>query len=108
MAGLGTVGRSGRGRCRGVDTIAPGPAVGSFNLYATRPRQYRATDLETGHILAAHLSMHLARTKTEEQLRRAMETRTVIGQAQGMIMQRYGVTADTAFAVDRHRPHWGS
>jgi hypothetical protein len=41
---------------------------------------------------------HRARAK-EEQFRQGMETRNVIGQAQGMLMQRYDVSADEAFEM---------
>jgi AmiR/NasT family two-component response regulator len=33
-----------------------------------------------------------------EQLEEALESRTVIGQALGMLMERYGITKDEAFA----------
>jgi AmiR/NasT family two-component response regulator len=33
-----------------------------------------------------------------EHLRRALETRETIGQAQGVLMERYGLDPDTAFA----------
>lgn len=38
-------------------------------------------------------------TDQAEQLRKGLESRTVIGQAQGMLMQRYDVSADTAFGM---------
>ena len=37
--------------------------------------------------------------QTEEHLRSAMETRTVIGQAQGIVMERLKTTADHAVAL---------
>jgi AmiR/NasT family two-component response regulator len=43
----------------------------------------------------------LAHTRTTQNLWRAIDTRNLIGQAQGILMARYGLTADKAFAVLR-------
>jgi AmiR/NasT family two-component response regulator len=43
----------------------------------------------------------LTQVGTEQELRRAVHSRGVIGQAQGMLMQRYGLTAEQAFVVLR-------
>ena len=38
-------------------------------------------------------------TATLEQLREALEHRTVMGQASGLVMSRYGLTSEAAFEV---------
>jgi AmiR/NasT family two-component response regulator len=43
----------------------------------------------------------LAYARTEQNLWQAIDTRNLIGQAQGMLMARYGLTPDKAFAVLR-------
>jgi GAF domain-containing protein len=73
-------------------------ALGSLNLYSLHAREYTATDVETAKVIAAHASVVLAYTRTEQNLWHAIDTRNVIGQAQGMLMQ-YGITPDKAFAV---------
>jgi len=40
-------------------------------------------------------------TRTERNLWQAIDTRNVIGQAQGILMQKYGLTAEKAFGVLR-------
>ena len=40
-----------------------------------------------------------AATATVEQLREALEHRTVLGQASGLVMCRYGLTSEAAFGV---------
>jgi len=76
-------------------------ALGSLNLYSLHPRQYSPAEVETARVLAAHASVVLAYTRAEQHLWKAIDTRNLIGQAQGMLMQKYGLTADNAFAVLR-------
>ena len=54
-----------------------------------------------GLILAAHAAVALAATLEEDQLHRALETRRMIGEATGIIRERFGLTSDQAFAVLR-------
>ena len=43
--------------------------------------------------------MAVAGAQNEEHLRRAVSSRDVIGQAKGILMERYKLTADQAFQV---------
>jgi ANTAR domain/GAF domain len=76
-------------------------ALGSLNLYSLHPRDYTHTDLEAAKVIGAHASVVLAYTRTERNLWQAIDTRNVIGQAQGILMQRYGLNAEKAFGVLR-------
>ncbi len=76
-------------------------ALGSLNLYSLHPRDYDHTDLEAAKVIGAHASVVLAHTRTEQNLWQAIDTRNVIGQAQGILMQKYGLTAENAFGVLR-------
>jgi hypothetical protein len=75
--------------------------LGSINLYSLNPRSFDSTDVETARVIAAHASVVLAYAHTTQSLWRGMDTRNLIGQAQGMLMARYGLTAPKAFAVLR-------
>ena len=75
--------------------------AGSISLYASQPRVVDRGALENARIVADLASVALAQVSTEQELRRAVHTRGLIGQAQGMLMQRYGVTAESAFVVLR-------
>jgi AmiR/NasT family two-component response regulator len=44
-------------------------------------------------------AMALTSARTADELQSALHTRNVIGQAQGIIMERYGVGSEQAFAV---------
>jgi transcriptional regulator with GAF, ATPase, and Fis domain len=74
---------------------------GALNLYAADAGAFDHEDVFEGEVLAAHTSVVLATSLKEEQLLRALESRTVIGQATGRLIERFGLDADQAFAVMR-------
>jgi transcriptional regulator with GAF, ATPase, and Fis domain len=76
-------------------------AIGALNLYAAEASAFDHEDMFEGQVLAAHTSVVLAANLKEEQLHRALESRTVIGQATGRLIERFGLDADQAFAVMR-------
>ena len=59
------------------------------------------TDIENARVIAAQASVVVAYGRAQENLWRAIDARNLIGQAQGMLMQRYGLTGEKAFAVLR-------
>ena len=50
-------------------------------------------------MLAAHAAIALAGAQHETNLRKGMDSRDLIGQAKGILMERHKVTADQAFGV---------
>jgi hypothetical protein len=76
-------------------------ALGSLNLYSMHPQHYDHADLEAAKVIGAHASVVLAYTRTEQNLWQAIDTRNLIGQAQGILMQKYGLSSTKAFAVLR-------
>jgi GAF domain-containing protein len=78
-----------------------GDSFGALNLYSLRPDAFTDEDVELGDALAAHTAAALASSVRHQHLRRALETRTVIGQATGMLIERYALDASTAFTVLR-------
>jgi AmiR/NasT family two-component response regulator len=52
-----------------------------------------------GLVLAAHAAVAVAAAQNEEHLRRAVSSRDLIGQAKGILMERYKLTSDQAFQV---------
>jgi len=78
-----------------------GDAFGAINLYSDRPHAYRSEDLIVAQSLAAHLAVAVAGGREIDQRAIAMVNRTVIGQAEGILMERLKVTADGAFALLR-------
>ncbi len=73
-------------------------ALGGLNLYATRPDAYSAADRMLATLYAAHAAVIIDSARREVQLREAMASRDVIGQAKGILMAKGGVNADEAFS----------
>jgi len=76
-------------------------ALGALNLYSKVPASFGHDDVLEGHVVAAQAAVALAATLKEAQLKRAVETRTVIGQATGILMERFDLDPDAAFGVLR-------
>jgi GAF domain-containing protein len=76
-------------------------SLGALNLYSERPREYDDLDVEVAKVVAAHVSVVLAHTRKTQDLWRTIDTRNLIGQAQGILMARYSLTPERAFAVLR-------
>ena len=79
-------------------------AVGSLNLYAGRAGAFGGSERDTALLLALYAALAVAATEAignaglrADQLEAAMATRTVIGQAQGILMERNKFTAGQAF-----------
>ncbi|SDE30392.1 GAF and ANTAR domain-containing protein [Auraticoccus monumenti] len=75
--------------------------VGGINLYSTRSHAFDRDDLDIAGYLAAHVAVAVAESQTEDQLRLAAVNRTAIGQAQGIVMERFSVDANRAFDLLR-------
>jgi GAF domain-containing protein len=84
------------------------PRTGSLNIYSRRVGGLDEADRDAALILAAHASTALAgRLATSRaelqtaQLKEALRSRDVIGQAKGILMERRDIDADEAFGVLR-------
>lgn len=75
--------------------------LGALNLYSTKPDAFDADDILNGHALAAHVGVALASSQHAEHLEMAITNRTVIGRAEGILMERFALSPDQAFAVLR-------
>ncbi|NUR97677.1 MAG: GAF and ANTAR domain-containing protein [Kribbellaceae bacterium] len=73
--------------------------LGALNLYQTRPEGFDSSDVEVASILARHAAIAIADARRVTELREAVDTRTVIGLAQGILMERYSLDADRAFEL---------
>ncbi len=76
-----------------------GDQLGGLNLYAGGPGAFDDESQDIGQMLAAHAAVAVAGAEREENLRSAVSSRDVIGQAKGILMERHRLTADQAFAV---------
>ncbi|WP_200863077.1 GAF and ANTAR domain-containing protein [Amycolatopsis orientalis] len=81
---------------------------GALNLYSRAPGGLADADRDVVQLLASHATLAVAETDAvtrselnQAQLRRALDSRDVIGQAKGIIMARRGLDADEAFDLLR-------
>jgi GAF domain-containing protein len=80
----------------------------ALNLYARLPAAFGATDRATGHLFAtlARLALDSAEVRASDEkksanLIEALRTRELIGQAQGILMERERIQGDQAFDLLR-------
>ncbi len=73
-------------------------SYGTLSLYAPTPHAFDGDDLATAQALAGHLAVALAAGHEIEGMSAALQSRTVIGQAEGILMERLGVDSDQALA----------
>lgn len=73
--------------------------LGTLNLYSREANKFSADDQAVAHVLARHAAVAIGSARKERNLWQAVDARKRIGQAQGILMERYDLTADKAFAV---------
>ncbi|MBM7459389.1 GAF and ANTAR domain-containing protein [Rhodococcus coprophilus] len=71
--------------------------AGALNLFAGRPHVFGAESIHLGEVLAAHAAIAIVGAQRRQQLHSAIASRDLIGQAKGMLMERYAVDAERAF-----------
>ncbi|OBK74917.1 GAF and ANTAR domain-containing protein [Mycobacterium sp. 1274761.0] len=75
--------------------------AGALNLFAFKPHAFDGEDETIGTVLAAHAAAAIMASREGEELQSALTTRDRIGQAKGIIMERYGVDDVRAFEMLR-------
>ena len=75
--------------------------LGALNLYSRTRDAFDEDDVYDGYALAAHVAVALAAAENVEHLETAIVNRTVIGRAEGILMERFDLTPAQAFAVLR-------
>ena len=76
-------------------------SYGALNMYSDRLDGFTQDDVMLADTLATHLAVALADGQEIEHRGLAMVNRTVIGQAEGILMERLNVMPDQAFAYLR-------
>ena len=80
-----------------VPLDAQGGGVGALNLYADRPGVWDADQRALAAALAGEVAVAAADARLLDARTAALLARSGVGQAQGMVMERFGLTAEQAF-----------
>lgn len=75
--------------------------AGALNLFSHHPNVWSSEAETIGSALAAHAAAAILASRQTEQLYSALSTRDRIGQAKGIIMERFNIDAVQAFALLR-------
>lgn len=72
---------------------------GSLNLYSDSENAFDDHDRSIGLALAAHAAVALATSRNIDRLNAAQASQTIIGHAEGILMERFDLTAEQAFGA---------
>ncbi|MGW0893871.1 GAF and ANTAR domain-containing protein [Saccharopolyspora sp. NPDC002578] len=72
---------------------------GALDLYSSRPGAFTERAELTGWLVASHAAVAMSSARLGAQLHSSITTRQVIGEALGIVMERYKVGEDQAFEV---------
>jgi GAF domain-containing protein len=73
--------------------------VGVLGLYSPVADAFTEDDEAIAHILARHASVAVASARHEETMAQAVDARKLVGQAMGILMERFDLDDDRAFAI---------
>lgn len=82
-----------------IQLYVTGRDLGALNLHSTHGDAFGNESEQIGLLFAAHAAVALADVQTDEHLHTALTHRDVVGQAKGILMERYKITAPAAFAL---------
>lgn len=75
--------------------------AGALNVFSSRPHAFAPESEAVGSVLAAHAAAAILASREGELLQSALISRDIIGQAKGIIMERFNVDAVRAFEMLR-------
>lgn len=74
-------------------------SLGALNLYAADKAAFGAESESTGILLASHAALAMASSRTQTGLVAALDSREMIGEAKGILIERYKITGVEAFGL---------
>ncbi len=89
----------GVGSMLAVQLYVAGDDLGALNLTSGKSDAFDDESEQVALLFAAHAAVALAGAQQQEQLRQALHSRDLIGQAKGILMERFSIDADQAFRL---------
>jgi len=74
-------------------------SMAALNFYADHPHAFTDESVEHGSIFATHVALAWSMMRRQDQFRSALASRDTIGQAKGIIMERFDLDAVEAFEL---------
>lgn len=78
-----------------------GETIGALNLYSDEPRAFDDENVDLALVYTSHAATALSTARAVTGLQTALQSRHLIGVAQGILMQRFHIDMDTALEVLR-------
>lgn len=78
---------------------ADAKTTGALNLYSEDPHGFDDESVAMGSVFATHAAVVWEIVRRREQFQRALASRDIIGQAKGILMERFRVDAERAFEL---------
>lgn len=82
-----------------VRLFTDGHAFGALNMYSPAKDAFSDQDQEEATALAAHIAIALAAVRQSDSLLAGLDSRSVIGQAMGIIMERFDLAPPVALSL---------
>lgn len=89
----------GFGSILSLPLLTPNRTLGALSLYSSRPDAFTRAGNLSADALASHVAAAMTSDILIHSLQNALTSRSVTGQATGILMQRYGVASDRAFDI---------
>lgn len=74
-------------------------SMAALNFYADSPHAFSDDAVELGAVYATHIALAWSMLRRQDQFRSALASRDMIGQAKGIIMERFNLDAVEAFEL---------
>jgi len=80
-----------------IQLYVEGDNLGALNLYSREPDAFDDESEQVGLLFASHAAVAFAGAQKVDNLHQALETRDLIGQAKGILMERFHIDGAQAF-----------
>ncbi|HEX5253619.1 MAG TPA: GAF and ANTAR domain-containing protein [Mycobacterium sp.] len=81
------------------ELFVDGTSMSALNFYADRPHAFNQDSVELGTVYATHIALAWSMMRRQDQFRSALASRDIIGQAKGVVMERFDLDAIEAFEL---------